>query len=139
MQASQDKKNETVIDKKMSKRLRSHLLFVHQSKRFMCFFTYLIILTTIVLVTMFILVTNTVIESTLVGCTAEGRHWQFSSCGISFAISFTHVFTSMQGASMARGVFIKSLKKVLLSAQFKKTGWNVVERPKNTNAQQKEL
>ena len=95
----------------------------------MCFFTYLIILTTLVLITIFILLSDDIHSSELVGCSPEGDEWRFTSCGVRFAISFMHVFTSMQSAAMARGIFVKSMKKARATKEFENSAWDVAELP----------
>ena len=62
----------------------------------MCFYTYLIILTSIVLFTLLSLLTDIFMEDDKeVVCTADGDHWRFRTCGVRFLISFMHVFTTM--------------------------------------------
>ena len=78
----------------------------------MCFYTYLIILTSIVLFTLMVMLTEVFLEDdNEVSCTLDGAQWRFKTCGVRFLISFMHVFTTMQCAAMTRSIFIKSLKQ----------------------------
>ena len=53
-----------------------------------------------------------------VWCDTDGDHWQFGECSAQFVVTFMHVFTTMQCGTMARVVFIRTIKKVEADQSF---------------------
>ena len=74
--------------------MRVKMIFQMQSKRFACFFTWLIVLSLIAITTIAILLAGQS-DGKLVACSADGQHWEFQHCGTRMALSLFHTVTTM--------------------------------------------
>ena len=70
-----------------------------------------------------------------VGCAPDGDHWLFANCGSRLCINFLHVFTTMQCAAMARSVFVKTVKKVNMQANFSRIQTSIIKDTSINNNQ----
>jgi len=92
------------------KQLKAEMVFYAQTKRFECFYDFLIIIYCIMVTVSTSLMV--LVPGGVVGCTEDGSHWLFKDCNSLLLMYMVHTITTMQTASMCRNVFIKTINDV---------------------------
>jgi len=90
----------------ITKRLK--LQFDLQMSRYICWYTFLIVLNIIKTVTNQLIINH---ADDVLQCRENDKGWCFTSCAFTTPVFMTHVLTTMQTAGIVRAVFIKTTKK----------------------------
>lgn len=108
----------TFTNEEKKNRIKARMIFIEQSRRFVCFYTWLTFLTLLSLSAIITILNKR--GGTEFGCSADGTHWQFKNCGARFTVYFLHVVSCMQCGAIARVVFVRSVKLVSKGDNFRR-------------------
>lgn len=90
----------------VTKRLK--LQFDMQMSRFICWYTFLVVLNIIKTLTNQLIINH---AGDVLQCRENGKGWCLTKCAFTTPVYMTHVLTTMQTAGIVRAVFIKTTKK----------------------------